>query len=517
MFPWLRRENSVLNAKEQYLIAFNYAQAGQLIEAEHSLRMLITSYPDHPEVIHLLGVVLKDLNQMEESVVLLRAAVKKCPENARFQYHLGLSLIQSGQLEKAIEAFSNALSIDPDLYDARYNLAKALKDSGDLKAAAQVYQTLLDAEPYHVEALYNLANLYYEQDRIRKASRLYETVLSQQPTHLNARTNLALIKSKQGNRTETIEDLYKVLEIEPDHKDAKRLLRRLSSQMVPDWHFAMLNDTERNSAYNQAITRAAAKAEHVLEIGTGSGLLAMMAARAGAQKVTTCEMSAPLAKIATRTIQKNGFADRVRVIAKKSTQLQVGKDLPETADVLIAEVFDIGLLGEHFLPALRHAKRHLLRKNATIIPLAAQISALLIECPELRRVNPIKQVEGFDLSDFDIFRPPGYMQIDLNNVNHQVLSDRIDIGRIDFTSEKFVQFDRAISVEPMNSGTCHAIVFWFDLYLDRNTMITSRAGTTNNHWKQAIQFFEEDYNVIAGKPLHLRINQRETGLSFRLE
>jgi hypothetical protein len=197
--------------------------------------------------------------------------------------------------------------------------------------------------------------------------------------------------------------------------------------------------------------------------------------------------------------------------------MQIGKDLPEPADLLIFEVFDIGLLGEHFLPALRHAKRNLLAEDAIIIPASAKISALLVECPELRRVNPIKHVAGFDLSDFDIFRSPGYKQLELNNVNHRVLSNQIDVGGINFQKDISVQISPAVLVVPTNSGICHAIVFWFDLYLDSDTMISSRAEDQTNHWKQAIQFFDKDYQFVCGHPVNLKVLFNHTGISFRLE
>ena len=90
-------------------------------------------------------------------------------------------------------------------------------------------------------------------------------------------------------------------------------------------------------------------------------------------------MSKQLAAVARKVIARNGYADIIRVISEKSTQLKIGVDLLEPADLLIAEVFDNGLLGEHFLPALLHAKRNLLKDEAVIIPAAADIYAMLIE------------------------------------------------------------------------------------------------------------------------------------------
>jgi tetratricopeptide (TPR) repeat protein len=505
------------NAKKRYHLAFNYAQTGQLAEAEICLRGLISRYPEHPDVLHLLGIVLKNLDRVDEAERLLSKAVAKCPHNARYHYHYGLALVKSGRPDKAAGAFAEAIRIEPNLCNARYNFAKALKDAGDLESAIRAYQDLLAAEPDHVEALYNLANIFCDQERFDEASQLYVSALNLKPDHANARTNLAFIQDKQGRPSDAAENVQIVLENNPAHSDAGHLSRRMNSRLIPGWHFAMLNDRERNDAYNQAISRAAANAKHVLEIGTGSGLLAMMAARAGAPKVTTCETVTPLAQTASRIIRRNGYANRIHVINKKSTQLKLGTDLAEPADVLIAEVFDVGLLGEHFWPAILHAKQNLLAENATIIPQAAKIYAVLIECPELRSVNPIKEIAGFDLSDFDVFRPPGYVQINLDDINYREISDTFEICHLDFRQEVFVPPSHALTVTPTISGTCHGIAFWYDLYLDPQTMISTRSGRKSNHWKQALQFFDTDHRVETGQPIRLTVHASQTGLSFDID
>lgn len=64
------------------------------------------------------------------------------------------------------------------------------------------------------------------------------------------------------------------LQIEPKHST------------VPQWHFDMIQDDQRNSCYRQAIKEAIETKKEigyqqvtVLDAGAGSGLLSMMAAR----------------------------------------------------------------------------------------------------------------------------------------------------------------------------------------------------------------------------------------------
>lgn len=107
---------------------------------------------------------------------------------------------------------------------------------------------------------------------------------------------------------------------------------------------------------------------HVLDIGTGTGLLAMMAARCGAEQVTACEAFQPMIDVAKRCMKANGLRDQINLIEKRSTEIQVGVDMTERANVLVTEVFDTELIGEGALYTYTHALKHLLTADCYVIP-----------------------------------------------------------------------------------------------------------------------------------------------------
>lgn len=78
-----------------------------------------------------------------------------------------------------------------------------------------------------------------------------------------------------------------------DHSGGTGVVRAIGKEIlshrIAGFHGPMLRDKLRNAAYAAAIT-ALAPGRTVLDIGTGSGLLAMLAARAGAQHVYGCEL-----------------------------------------------------------------------------------------------------------------------------------------------------------------------------------------------------------------------------------
>jgi hypothetical protein len=286
--------------------------------------------------------------------------------------------------------------------------------------------------------------------------------------------------------------------------------------MIPAWHIPMINDEERNVAYERALRRAVKPGDIVLEVGTGSGLVAMMAARAGAKLVVTCEAVPILAEVAKQTVERNGLSDKVRVLSKRSTQVTLEEDLPERADIFVSELINVGMLAPNMLPIIQHARVNLCKPDARVIPESAVVWAALIQCDHLARINPVKQVDGFDMSAFDIFRTPGYIQIDLGADPHQMLSDRFRALDFDFRVAMKDADLHALAVTANAAGTCHGIAFWFDLVLDKQTIYRSESRSRTNHWKQAVNFFPDPIKVKPGDRLDVAAGYDTTRIFFNL-
>jgi len=242
-----------------------------------------------------------------------------------------------------------SLKIAPNLVEAWCNLGVALVQQGHLEAGIEKYRQALLLVPDHVLSYLNLGRALEQLGQTQEAIQCYEIVLT----------------------------------LVPHHQEAQVYLQKLYARLVPPWHFPMMNDTYRNALYERAIENLVRSGDVVLDIGAGSGLLAMMAARAGAEQVFTCEIVPPIAAAAAAIVEGNGLAAKVTVIPKKSTALVVGEDLPKPADLLICEIFDVGLLAEDVIPTLKHAKEYLLCANARMIPRAAAVFAACIESEAL--------------------------------------------------------------------------------------------------------------------------------------
>lgn len=163
----------------------------------------------------------------------------------------------------------------------------------------------------------------------------------------------------------------------------------------------MLHDHERNRKYYEALKKAIEKMHsrglkaNVLDIGTGTGILSMMAVSLGADSVTAVEAFRPMADCAAQIMENNGMADSIQIIKKRSTELREG-DLPQRANILITEVFDTELIGEGAIETFNHAHKHLLEKDCIVVPDSATIYVQIVESPLAWAWNMPKLIADFD-------------------------------------------------------------------------------------------------------------------------
>jgi precorrin-6B methylase 2 len=144
----------------------------------------------------------------------------------------------------------------------------------------------------------------------------------------------------------------------------------------PHVHLQMLDDRVRTQSFCDALKATVGPGDVVLDIGTGTGILATCAAKVGARQVYAVESSG-IAEVAARMFEANGVADRVKLVRRRSTSAT----LPELASVLVTETIGNDPLDEQLLEIIADAKERLLAPGAKIIPAAMQIYAVVVDIP----------------------------------------------------------------------------------------------------------------------------------------
>ena len=327
--------------------------------------------------------------------------------------------------------------------------------------------------------------------------------------------------SKLENWEKALESYRMAHELQPADAFIYSCFRTVLQKKVPTWHFPMLADQVRNDAYQEAIERAIKPGLTVLDIGTGTGLLAMMAARAGARQITACEMDPEISKSAQTIITENGYSNSIQVLSKRSTDLKIPQDIGEPVDLIVSEIVDLGLLGEHILPTMRHALKHLAKPHAQLIPASATVVAQLIEFPRLSAINPFGEISGFKFHPLNRFRnPSSYKGISLKREPHTILSTEFHALEIDFYNPPpFASAEsphkKELSICTTDDGILHAVVFWFELHLDEQTIRSSGPEGTMPCWGQAVQFLEYPYPVKKNQVVTLKVLHHDTELSWQ--
>lgn len=179
--------------------------------------------------------------------------------------------------------------------------------------------------------------------------------------------------------------------------------------------FNCLIDTVRTKSFSKAISRTVSKGDVVVDMGTGSGILAMLAAKAGAKKVYAVEIDPNNIKTLRSTFKKNGFDNVIEVIEGSILEVL----LPEKVDVVIGEMIATALIEELQVLAMNH-----------ILKFAKKDVKVLLNKYETFVDIVYNKNDYYDFS-FDILR---YEYPDEFDLKSKCYSDKILVRSFDFSS-----------------------------------------------------------------------------------
>ncbi len=260
---------------------------------------------------------------------------------------------------------------------------------------------------------------------------------------------------------------------------------------------------------------------HVLDLGAGTCLLSMFAAKLGARRVTAVERHPQLAELCKQLLQENDVDHVVHVINLKSTEMSLGRDgYDEVADILVSETFDSWIIEEGFFPSLADLRsRRLIGDDTVIVPSAASLHLQLAETMFSFPAAPFS-IMGLDYESVRRHRPVvSFVENSLEIVTRN-LSAPVNVFHFDFQKQKLLSeyFNyAALSIPITESGVLHAGCFWFTMYLDadRSIVLSNKPGTKRSSWNQIIKLFHfGDVHVEKGSVFPLLIAQMPQRYAF---
>jgi len=150
------------------------------------------------------------------------------------------------------------------------------------------------------------------------------------------------------------------------------------------YHQGLLADTRRNRAFHRALAARVRPGHTVLDIGAGSGIWAVVAARLGARRVVAVEREEVLQPVIERLAEENGVGDRVEVVCADARRVE----LPRVFDVVVSETVGSEAFDEGIIALLERARRRFLRPGGVLVPETVALRAAPAAPIDAGRLSP---------------------------------------------------------------------------------------------------------------------------------
>jgi len=262
-------------------------------------------------------------------------------------------------------------------------------------------------------------------------------------------------------------------------------------------HELMLRDGPRMKAYHDAIMKnsEAIRGKVVLDVGCGTGVLSMFAAKAGAKVVYAVEAS-NMAAHAANLVQHNGLSDVVTVMHGRMEDVE----LPGKVDVIISEWMGFYLLHESMLNSVLDARDRWLAEGGLMLPSHATIYACPVSMDQYRQETEgfWSDVCGLDLSPFGAAvkeTAPAPLVKCLGS--DQLLAEPAVVASFDCGAVKaaeLVSLQRDLCFTIRKAGNLAGVALWFDCRFD---VRSSAASSTPSSRKRSRESTDTSAQVVA--------------------
>lgn len=298
---------------------------------------------------------------------------------------------------------------------------------------------------------------------------------------------------------------------------------RLADHVIR-YHAEMLSDRVRTTSFLDLVQQNVRKGDVVVDIGTGTGVFAIAAARAGAAHVYAIE-AGPIARVTEDLFRANGVLDRITLIRNWSTQVR----LPRLVDVIVAELIGNDPLAERVFGITKDALRRFLKPDGRLLPSGLRILGQPVQLPDTeirRRMFRQEALQSwrswYDL-DFGPLADVEHLDGSLDYVNPRrmrkwkALSEPVLLVEMDFRTWNRVWIRSQKTLSATSRGRLDGLVVYFELLAGRTPFLSTRPADVkkDNHWLTPLYLFEDVETVRSGDPITVSYEYRlGTGQSY---
>ena len=224
---------------------------------------------------------------------------------------------------------------------------------------------------------------------------------------------------------------------------------------------SMIADGVRTNAYAKALRRVIKPDSVVLDIGTGTGIFALLACRFGARQIYAVEPE-DIIQVASEIAAANGCAERIEFIQEVSTEVR----LSDRVDVIVSDIHGRLPLFKSLVPTIIDARERLLAPGGQLIPQRDTLWAAIVEETDLYKqfVEPWdNQPFGWDMQAAKRLSVNSWGGAALAAENLLVKPQRL--ATLDYSSIEHSGFSAELTWNARRAGTAHGLAVWFDSVL----------------------------------------------------
>lgn len=277
------------------------------------------------------------------------------------------------------------------------------------------------------------------------------------------------------------------------------------------FHRQLLFDSVRTNAFLHSVAAVVRPGDVVVDLGTGTGILALAACRAGAARVYAIDHDS-IWHVASSLAQQNGFSDRIAFISADARSV----NLPQSVDVVVSECLGLMGIGGTMVPAVMDLAQRSLKPGGRVIP--GNISAFLAPAESALNTEYVSPWTMKGPGDFDFSPLRGLAR---NNVyistmtRANLIADQQRLFHVNLRDGSWKAETRADVVFHVNDAReFHGYCGWFEATLCDDITLNTSPGHPPTVWEQLFLPLEHELRVDPGDDIRVAFAVAQSGVGL---
>ena len=192
-------------------------RTNDLKKAAAVYREILEQSPQHPDAMHLLGMVTHLMGDSGAAIDILRGVIGRYPNFAEAHNSLGNILKEQGEMVEAAACYRKSLEIKPRQVTAHFNLGNCYRDIGNKEKAAACYRRAIEIDPGYAKAHNGLGNILQDEAGNDEALECYRRALEINPSYAESHYGMGCVLRIRGRFDEAAERFEKAISIKPQY------------------------------------------------------------------------------------------------------------------------------------------------------------------------------------------------------------------------------------------------------------------------------------------------------------